>query len=122
MADEFLYGLRENLRCKHVNGARIITHGYCLLQAAFHTTLAAARSVGGADLILMSPPYCDARTYDNAVSWTFEDYQRLGDATASALKPGGHCLMVLDAPVRQWRQGIGSERSFMPWKVMLDWG
>jgi hypothetical protein len=38
-----------------------------------------------------------------------------------ALKPGGHCLMVLDAPVREWRKGYGTERGFLPWQVMLDW-
>lgn len=77
--------------------------------------------MGGADLILMSPPYADARTYGADVSWTMADYQRLGDAVKPALKPGAHCLMVLDAPVRKWRDGYGTERGFLPWQVMLDW-
>jgi hypothetical protein len=84
-------------------------------------TLDAVRCAGGCDLVLMSPPYDDARTYGNGVSWTFADYQKLGDATFAALKPGAHALVVLDGPVRKWRKGFGSERSFTSWKVMLDW-
>jgi hypothetical protein len=63
----------------------------------------------------------DARTYGASVSWTMADYRRLGDHVKPALKPGGHCLMVLDAPVRAWRKGYGTERGFLPWHVMLDW-
>lgn len=87
----------------------------------YRETLAAVADAGGCDLVLTSPPYDDARTYGNAVSWCFEDYQALGDGVFSALKPGGHCLMVLDGPVREWRKGKGTERSFTPWRVMLDW-
>lgn len=87
----------------------------------FRETLDAVRCLGGCHLVLMSPPYDDARTYGNDVSWRFEDYQALGDATFAALKPGGHAIMVLDGPVREWRKGFGTERSFTPWKVMLDW-
>jgi DNA modification methylase len=76
---------------------------------------------GEADLVVTSPPYDDARTYGNNVSWTFSDYQALGDAIYLALKPGGHALVVLDSPVREWRKGFGTERGFTPWKVMLDW-
>jgi hypothetical protein len=71
--------------------------------------------------VVTSPPYDDARTYGNAVSWRFEDYQRLGDAIFTGLKPGGHALVVIDSPVREWRKGFGSERGFTPWRVMLDW-
>jgi len=92
-----------------------------LHQGDFAETLAKARDMGGVDLILTSPPYCDARTSGAGVNWTLPDYQRLGDAVKPALKPGGHCLMVLDAPVREWRPGYGTERGFMPWIVMLDW-
>lgn len=84
----------------------------------FEMSLAAATNC---DLVFTSPPYENARTYGNDVSWTFEDYQRLGDAAYAALKPGGNVLMVLNGPVRQWRKGKGTERSFMPFKVMLDW-
>ena len=95
--------------------------GVTIIQADFADTLARVRDMGGADLILTSPPYADARTYGAGVSWTMADYQRLGDAIKPALKPGGHCLMVLDAPVREWRPGYGTERGFLPWQVMLDW-
>lgn len=90
-----------------------------LYKASFEDCLAKAE--GQADLVLMSPPYCDARNYGAGVSWQFEDYQRLGDAVARALKPGGHSICVVDAPVRVWRKGFDTERGFMPWKVMIDW-
>lgn len=92
-----------------------------LLQADFVVTLAHAAALGGVHLIVTSPPYCDARTYGAGVNWTLADYQRLGDAVKPALVPGGHCIMVLDAPVRKWREGFGTERGLVPWKVMLDW-
>jgi DNA modification methylase len=93
-----------------------------LYQSDFEQSLGAAQAQGGADLVFTSPPYCDARTYGNAISWTLEDYARLGDAVFKALKPGGHCLLNVDAPVREWRKGIGTERGFHPWKIMIDWG
>ena len=87
----------------------------------FRQTLRAVAKLGGCDLVLTSPPYEDARTYDADVAWTLRDYQELGDLTFAALKPGGHALVVLDGPVRDWRQGRGSERSLTPWRVLLDW-
>jgi len=95
-----------------------VTNSSIVYIADFETSLAAA---AGCDLIFTSPPYENARTYGNDVSWSFEDYQRLGDAAHASLKPGGHMLMVLNGPVYQWRKGKGTERSFMPFKVMLDW-
>ena len=92
-----------------------------IYQEGFEANLRRAVDLGGADLVLTSPPYMDARTYGADVSWKFEDYVRLGDAIFLALKPGGHCLMVLDGPVREWRKGYGTERSFIAWEVMLDW-
>lgn len=92
-----------------------------IIQADYSETLTRVAEMGGADLILTSPPYADARTYGAGVNWTMADYQRLGDFVKPALKPGGHCLMVLDAPVREWRKGFGTERGFLPWQVMLDW-
>jgi hypothetical protein len=85
-------------------------------------TLESVAQSGGCDLVLMSPPYLDARTYGANVTWRFEDYQRLGDATYAALRPGGQAIVVLDAPVRVWRKGFGTERAFTPWEVMIDWG
>ena len=57
-----------------VSDSRLILH-----HADFAVTLAAARDMGGVDLVLMSPPYCDARTYGAGVNWKLADYQRLGD-------------------------------------------
>jgi len=90
-----------------------------LLHADYRETLAACD--GAADLVLTSPPYCDARTYGAAVSWGDEDYAALGDAVFAALRPGGHALINVDAPVREWRKGYGTERGFHPWRLMLDW-
>ena len=91
------------------------------LQADYRATLAHVATLGGADLVATSPPYCDARTYGAGVSWTDADYASLGDAVFAALKPGGHALINVDAPVREWRKGFGTERGFHPWRLMLDW-
>jgi DNA modification methylase len=95
--------------------------GWTLLHATYQETLRKAQEAGGADLIAFSPPYCDARTYGADVSWTDADYAALGDAVFPALKPGGHALVNVDAPVREWRKGYGTERGFHPWRLMLDW-
>jgi DNA modification methylase len=76
---------------------------------------------GAADLVFTSPPYCDARTYGMGCSWGMDDYHRLGVAVFGALRPGGHALINVDAPVREWRNGYGTERGFHPWRLMLDW-
>jgi DNA modification methylase len=91
--------------------------------ADFSDTLGAVEAIGGCDFILTSPPYPDAREYSETgdVTWAFETYQALGDRMIMALKPGGHALVVLDGPVRRWRRGMGTERSLLPWRVMLDW-
>jgi DNA modification methylase len=90
-------------------------------QADYRETLTAAADAGGADLIATSPPYADARGYGMACSWTDADYAALGDAVFAALKPGGHAIVNIDAPVREWRPGYGTERGFHPWRMMLDW-
>lgn len=92
---------------------------YTLMQADYRETLAAV--AGQADLVLTSPPYADARTYGMGCNWTDADYAALGDAVFAALKPGGHALINVDAPVREWRKGFGTERGFHPWRMMLDW-
>jgi site-specific DNA-methyltransferase (adenine-specific) len=95
--------------------------GWTLYRADYRDTLAEVARAGGADLIAFSPPYCDARTYGMNVSWDHADYAALGDAVFGALKPGGHALVNVDAPVREWRPGFGTERGFHPWRMMLDW-
>jgi len=92
---------------------------YTLMQTDYRETLAAV--AGQADLVLTSPPYADARTYGMGCNWTDADYAALGDAVFAALKPGGHALINVDAPVREWRKGFGTERGFHPWRLMLDW-
>jgi hypothetical protein len=94
---------------------------WTLYHADYRETLACAAEMGGADLVFTSPPYCDARTYGAGVSWTDADYAALGDAVFAALRPGGHALINVDAPVREWRPGFGTERGFHPWRLMLDW-
>ena len=76
---------------------------------------------GMADLVFTSPPYADARTYGMGCNWTDADYAALGDAVFAALRPGGHALINVDAPVREWRPGFGTERGLHPWRMMLDW-
>jgi hypothetical protein len=96
--------------------------GWALYRADYRDTLDIVAQAGGADLITFSPPYCDARTYGMAVSWGDADYAALGDAVWSALKPGGHALVNVDAPVRDWtKDGRGTERGMHPWRMLLDW-
>ena len=114
---------------------------YTLMQADFRDTLAAVN--GQADLVLCSPPYADARTYGMDCNWTMTEYAALGDAVFDALKPGGHALINVDAPVRKWRRLCkpcgrmtsaevcprcaaplsegGTERGFHPWQLQADW-
>lgn len=89
-------------------------------------SLVAVSDAGGADLILTSPPYPDARTdaqYGGAsFDTSVEGYGRLGDAVFAALKPGGVCVLNIDGPCRVWRPEIGeSERSMIAFEVALDW-
>lgn len=100
---------------------RKISDHALLFMADFALTLKTAAHLGPCDLIFTSPPYADARTYNANVNFNMEDYSRLGDYAFQALRPGGQMLMVIDAPVRKWRKGIGTERGFHPWKVMIDW-
>lgn len=93
-----------------------------LIEGTYQETLSRVVEVGGADLIAFSPPYCDARTYGMDVNWTDADYAELGDHVFAALKPGGHALVNVDAPVRDWtKDGRGTERGLHPWRMMLDW-
>lgn len=96
--------------------------GWTFHRADYRETLRLAAEQGGCNLVATSPPYCDARTYGAGVSWGDADYAALGDAVWAALKPGGHALINVDAPVRDWtRDGRGTERGMHPWRLMLDW-
>lgn len=94
--------------------------GFTLYRADYLVTLRTVAEAGGADLIATSPPYADARTYGMDCSFTDADYQRLAHGLWDALKPGGHALINLDAPVRDWaKDGRGTERGLHPWRFML---
>jgi len=92
---------------------------YSLFKESYQDNL--ARVEGLAQLVLTSPPYADARTYGNEVSWTFKDYQELGDYIKLALAPDGNAFVVIGAPVRNWRKGFGTERGLYIQEVILDW-
>ena len=98
----------------HSNGP-----GWLILHGDYRDTC--KHAAGLVDLVACSPPYADARAYGANVSWTDANYAALGDAVFAALKPGGHALINVDAPVREWRSGFGTERGFHPWRLMLDW-
>ena len=93
---------------------------YTIKQRDYLDTLKACEDAGGVDLVATSPPYADARTYGMDCSFTDADYQRLAHGLWSALRPGGHALINLDAPVRDWAgDGRGTERGLHPWRFML---
>ena len=91
----------------------------------YRDTLKRCTELGGADLIVTSPPYPDARSGqyggDAPHDWTWPDYQALGDAVMAGLRPGGFCAINIDGPVRHWRKGVGSERSMIAFRLALDW-
>lgn len=89
-------------------------------------SLAAMRDAGGARLIVVSPPYPDARTAEAFggayFDTTLEGYGRFGAAIFEALIPGGVCVLNIDGPVRVWRPELGeSERSLIAFEVAIDW-
>jgi len=64
-------------------------------------TLAAVADSGGCNLVLMSPPYLDARTYGANVTWHFED------AVRCFCPPGG---LVCDPMVGSGTSALASVR------------
>ena len=96
-----------------------IGEGWSLYRADYRETLAACD--GKADLVLCSPPYVGARSYGADVEFGMADYAALGDAVFAALRPGGWALINIDANVREWRPGMGTERGLHPFRVLLDW-
>lgn len=93
---------------------------YTLFRKDYRTTLQEVAKAGGADLVATSPPYADARTYGMGCAFTDKDYQELAHALWDSLRPGGHALINLDAPVRDWaKDKRGTERGLHPWRFML---
>ena len=96
--------------------------GWTLYHADYRDTLGAVAASGGADLIAFSPPYCDARSYGMDASWGMADYAALGDAVWGALKPGGHAIVNVSAPVRDWAgDGRGNGRGLHAFRLVIDW-
>ena len=96
--------------------------GWTLYHADYRDTLGAVAASGGADLIAFSPPYCDARSYGMDASWGMADYAALGDAVWGALKPGGHAIVNVSAPVRDWAgDGRGNGRGLHAFRLVIYW-
>jgi site-specific DNA-methyltransferase (adenine-specific) len=75
---------------------------------------------GSVRLILTSPPYDNARTYEGTQTEPV-DFDELGAFCRRVLMPGGTLAMVLDAPMRDGRQSITPYRVICEWAAMPGW-
>ena len=92
----------------------------------YRDTLKRCADLGGADLIVTSPPYLDSRARGqygfDCPTWTMEDYEALGRAVFAGLKPGGVCALNIFGRVAKWRsKEFGTERSTHWMRVALMW-
>lgn len=93
----------------------------------YRDTLKRCADLGGARLIVTSPPYLDSRARGQygfgCPAWTEADYDVLGEAVIGALMPGGVCALNIFGRVAQWRKDkqFGTERSTTWMKVALRW-
>lgn len=92
----------------------------------YRDTLKRCADLGGARLIVTSPPYLDSRARGqygfDCPAWTEADYDALGDAVIAGLMPGGVCALNIFGRVAKWRGGpFGTERSTTWMKVALRW-
>lgn len=92
----------------------------------YRETLARCAELGGARLIVTSPPYLDSRARGqygfDCPTWTEADYDALGEAVIEALMPGGVCALNIFGRVAKWRSGpYGTERSTQWMRVALRW-
>ena len=92
----------------------------------YRETLARCAELGGARLIVTSPPYLDSRARGqygfDCPSWTMADYEALGRAVLAGLVPGGICALNIFGRVAKWRGGqFGTERSTHWMRVALTW-
>lgn len=92
----------------------------------YRETLTRCGELGGARLIVTSPPYLDSRARGqygfDCPAWTEADYDALGEAVLAGLAPGGVCALNIFGRVAKWRKGpFGTERSTTWMKVALRW-
>lgn len=92
----------------------------------YRDTLKRCAELGGARLIVTSPPYLDSRARGqygfDCPAWTEADYDALGEAVIAGLMPGGVCALNIFGRVAKWRKGpYGTERSTTWMKVALRW-
>jgi hypothetical protein len=92
----------------------------------YRDTLKRCAELGGARLIVTSPPYLDSRARGHygfdCSAWTETDYDALGEAVLAGLMPGGVCCLNIFGRVARWRGGaFGSERSTTWMKIALRW-
>jgi len=92
----------------------------------YRDTLKRCAELGGADLIVTSPPYLDSRARGqygfDCPTWTMADYEALGRAVLAGLKPGGVCALNIFGRVAKWRgKEFGTERSTHWMRVALMW-
>lgn len=71
-------------------------------------------------LILTSPPYDNARTYEDAAESV--DWSALADFCTRVLVPGGTLAMVLDGAVNDGEQATTPYRVICEWSQRPEWG
>ncbi len=74
---------------------------------------------GSVRLILTSPPYDNARTYEGTCEPV--DFDELAAFCLRVLCPGGTLAMVIDAPMRDGAQSITPYRVLCEWAALPGW-
>lgn len=78
----------------------------------YRDTLKRCADLGGARLIVTSPPYLDSRARGqygfDCPAWTEADYDALGEAVLAGLMPGGVCAPAPGDPVCDPFTGSGT--------------
>lgn len=74
---------------------------------------------GSVRLLLTSPPYDDARTYEGTCGPV--DFGELAAFALRVLCPGGTLAMVLDGPVRDGEQSATPYRVAVEWSALPGW-
>jgi hypothetical protein len=74
---------------------------------------------GSARLVLTSPPYDAARTYEGTNEPV--DFGELARFCLRVLAPGGVCAMVLDGAVNEGEQSVTPYRVICEWAAMSGW-